>query len=123
MGNGKRVPGGGAGKEEEGEARVFPRIRWVLAKRRRRFGVGVLCDVCRKESRLQREGKKTIKRIDGPLRVMKKMGFTMRFGHGRAAPVGKRKIKEKEKRFLTNFYLIFNKYPNKFQSLQNALFC
>jgi hypothetical protein len=79
--------------------------------------VGVLGDVCRKKSRLQREGRRQPKESTRPLCVLKKMGFKMRFGHGRAAPVGKRKVIEKERRFLTNFYLIFNKYPNNFQSL------
>jgi hypothetical protein len=36
----KRGPGGGAGKEEEGRGKGFPRIRSGLAKRRGRFGVG-----------------------------------------------------------------------------------
>jgi hypothetical protein len=83
----------------------------------------VLGDVCRKESCLQREGgRRQSKELTRPLRVMKKMGFGMRLGHGRAAPVGKRKVIEKEKIF-SKLLFDFNKYPNKFQSLQNALFC
>jgi hypothetical protein len=41
MGNGKRALGAALGRKRREEARVFPRIRSGLAKRRRRrFGVG-----------------------------------------------------------------------------------
>jgi hypothetical protein len=60
----------------------------------------VLGDVCRKESRLQREGgRRKLKKIDTSTPRDEKVGFGMRFGHRQAAPVGKRKVIEKEKIF------------------------
>jgi hypothetical protein len=60
----------------------------------------VLGDVCRKESRLQREeGRRKLKKIDASTPHDEKVGFGMRFGHRRAAPVGKRKVIEEEKIF------------------------
>jgi hypothetical protein len=72
-----------------------------------------------KGSRVLREGgRRQSKRMDASTPRDEKGGLRDEIWPEAAAPVGKRKVIEKGRRFLPNFYLIFNKYSNKFQRLQ-----